>query len=93
MPMYKEAEFPESLRDVIVQAQPDRAKFPSLLNGEVHLWTASLVPSTEKIERLQSFLSMVYLPGCGSFENRGHLFLVVFVATWDQVNSLRAISS
>jgi 4'-phosphopantetheinyl transferase len=56
LPMYKEAEFPESLRDVIVQAQPDRAKFPSLLKGEVHLWTASLVPSTEKIERLQSFL-------------------------------------
>jgi len=55
--MYNEAEFPESLKDVILQGQPDRAIFPQLLKGEVHLWTASLVPSTETIERLRSVLS------------------------------------
>ena len=55
--MYKEAEFPESLKGVIIQDQPDRVKFPQLLNGEIHLWTASLVPSMDKIERLRSFLS------------------------------------
>jgi 4'-phosphopantetheinyl transferase len=55
--MYKEAEFPDILKDVILQDQSDIRKFPQLLKGEIHLWTASLVPSPEKIERLRSVLS------------------------------------
>ena len=55
--MYKEAKFPEILKDVIIQDQPDIRKFPRLLKGEIHLWTASLSPSPEKIERLRSVLS------------------------------------
>ncbi len=55
--MYKEAEFPESLKDVIMQDQPGRVKFPHLLKGEIHVWTATLVPSKEKIEKLRSILS------------------------------------
>ncbi len=55
--MFKEAEFPDSLKDVIILDQPERVKFPTLLKGEVHLWTASLVPSVEKIKRLRSYLS------------------------------------
>jgi len=55
--MYKEVKFPESLRDVIIQDQTDRTKFPQLLNGEIHLWTASLIPSLERIKKLRSVLS------------------------------------
>jgi 4'-phosphopantetheinyl transferase len=55
--MYEEAEFPESLKHVIIQDQTDRARFPRLLKGEIHLWTASLVLSPEIIERLRSTLS------------------------------------
>lgn len=55
--MYKEVKFPESLRDVIIQDQTDRTKFPQLMNGEIHLWTASLVPSLERIKKLRSVLS------------------------------------
>lgn len=55
--MYKETEFPDSLKDVIILDQAESVKFPPLLKGEIHLWTASLVPSMEKIERLRSFLS------------------------------------
>lgn len=55
--MYKEADFPESLKDVIIRDHAKSAVFPQLLNGEIHLWTASLVPSSEKIEKLRSVLS------------------------------------
>jgi 4'-phosphopantetheinyl transferase len=55
--MYKEAAFPESLKDVIIQNHPDMVKFPQLLKGEIHLWTASLNPAPETIERLRSVLS------------------------------------
>lgn len=55
--MYKEVEFPDFLRDVIIQDRSDRVKFPPLRTGEIHLWTASLVPSGETIDRMRLVLS------------------------------------
>lgn len=55
--MYKEAEFPDSLKEVIIQDQGGMEKFPQLQKGEIHLWTASLSPGMDKIERLRSVLS------------------------------------
>jgi 4'-phosphopantetheinyl transferase len=55
--MYEEATFPESLKGVIIQDQLETARFPALREGEIHLWTASLHPSAEKIDSLRSALS------------------------------------
>jgi 4'-phosphopantetheinyl transferase len=55
--MFKEVEFPDLLKDVIIPGRPGHGKFPQLLPGEIHLWTASLVPSPETIERMRTFLS------------------------------------
>ena len=57
MQMYEETEFPKSLKDVIIQDQPFAMNFPGLMKGEIHLWTASLTASPEKIEELRLLLS------------------------------------
>jgi len=76
--MYKEAEFPEILKDVIIQDQPDIRKFPQLLKGEIHLWTASLVPSPEKIESLRSVLSPYEKKKATyfKFEHKQHVYII-----------------
>jgi 4'-phosphopantetheinyl transferase len=55
--MYKEVEFPDFLRDVIIQDRSHMAKFPPLRTGEIHLWTATLDPSSETIDRMRLVLS------------------------------------
>lgn len=57
MQMYDEVDIPEILKDVLILGSSGKTTFPQLLNGEIHVWTASLIPSMEKIERLRSFLS------------------------------------
>lgn len=78
MPMYEETEFPEALKDVILGNLSERKKFPPLLKGEIHLWTASLVPSAEKIEELRSFLSPHEKKRASyfKFESRQHAYIV-----------------
>ena len=76
--MYNEVEFPEILKDVIIQDHPDTMEFPRLLKGEIHVWTASLVPSLEKIERLRSVLSPDEKKKASyfKFENKQHAYIV-----------------
>jgi len=76
--MYKEAKFPDSLKDVILPDQAERTKFPPLLKGEVHLWTASLIPSMEKIEGLRSLLSPEENRKASyyKFEHKQHAYIV-----------------
>ena len=76
--MYKEAEFPESLKDVIIQDRPDMAKFPQLPKGEIHLWTASLVSSSETIKRLRSVLSPQEKKRASyfKFESKQHAYII-----------------
>jgi len=76
--MYKEAEFPEILKDVLIQDQSDAGKFPRLLKGEIHMWTASLVLSHEKIERLRSVLSIDEKKKASyfKFEHKQHAYII-----------------
>ncbi len=75
--MYKEAEFPESLKDVIIQDRPDRARFPQLRKGEIHLWTASLVPSQETIESFDLFFPLRKEKGILlKFESKQHGYII-----------------
>ncbi len=76
--MYEKAEFPDSLKDVIIQDRPDREKFPELLKGEIHMWTASLALSAEKIEMLRSVLSPEERKRASfyKFEHKQHSYII-----------------
>jgi 4'-phosphopantetheinyl transferase len=55
--MSEKSEFPEASKDGLMMGHNSKSGIPPLLNGEIHVWTASLDCSKVEIEGLRSLLS------------------------------------